>query len=233
MTRLSPDFPGAALASLDLDASTSIRTPRYANAYDADGRRTQLLLDEGEPLRLERPNHPADALIIAPAYHELTPGLPSWAPAIVSVNLQGILRTRDARDRVSCVAAPWTAVRPWVRPGAWYFLSEEDAADAPGLARQICAEGGHAVVTLGERGATLFEARKECVIAPFPAELVEPTGAGDCFAAAFIATLAEGRSVADAGRMAAAAGALAVEGAGLAAVPTREKVLARLERVAA
>jgi sugar/nucleoside kinase (ribokinase family) len=62
---------------------------------------------------------------------------------------------------------------------------------------------------------------------------VDPTGAGDCFATAFAVRYAETESFAEAGWFAAAAGALAVEGYGLAGVPTRAAIEQRMKQVAA
>ena len=73
--------------------------------------------------------------------------------------------------------------------------------------------GGNAqVVALkrGPHGATVFGAGERHDFAPHPVEEIDPTGAGDCFCGTFIALLAQGASLKDAGRMANAAGAIAV-----------------------
>ncbi|MCK9521175.1 MAG: PfkB family carbohydrate kinase, partial [Dehalococcoidia bacterium] len=67
----------------------------------------------------------------------------------------------------------------------------------------------------------------------FAAEPVEPTGAGDCFATAFTVRFAETGDIDEASRFALAAGALAVEAHGLAAIPSRAAIEARLRKVAA
>jgi sugar/nucleoside kinase (ribokinase family) len=72
-------------------------------------------------------------------------------------------------------------------------------------------------VKLGSRGALLSAAPGEFVrveaVAP-PGEIVDTTGAGDCFLGGLLAGLLRGLSVADAGRIAAAAGACCVTGVG-------------------
>jgi len=66
-----------------------------------------------------------------------------------------------------------------------------------------------------------------------PAREVDPTGAGDAFAAAFLLALARGADPADAARLGAAAGSIAVEGEGADALPRlREEAEARAARVA-
>ena len=234
VTRLAPDYPRRVLRGIDLIAAPAEHTPRYANSYDASGARTQLLLDVGESLEIPPNTLPlSDLQILAPAFRELPAAVLEHPGTLTSVNLQGLLRQRDAAGRISPVRPAWPAVRPFTRPGAWYFLSEEDCPDSAALGTTIATAGGNAVVTAGERGATLFTSERQERIRAIPALLAEPTGAGDCFAATFMVALAEGKSVEEASQMASAAGALAVEGSGLAAVPTRAQVLARLERVAA
>jgi sugar/nucleoside kinase (ribokinase family) len=67
-------------------------------------------------------------------------------------------------------------------------------------------------------------------ISPKPDELVDATGAGDVFLAALMAAWLLTGDVATPATLgfAAAAGSCAVEGEGLAGVPTRSQVVARL-----
>ena len=62
------------------------------------------------------------------------------------------------------------------------------------------------VLTLGSRGAQVGDV----LVPPYPAEMVDPTGAGDAFCGALGVSLAEGRPLIEAVRFANAAGALAV-----------------------
>lgn len=81
------------------------------------------------------------------------------------------------------------------------------------------------VVTLGEHGVLVAER----TIPPFPAEPVDPTGAGDAFVAALATALQEGADLVEAARFGAAAGACTVEVAGAEpSLPTRAAVDARL-----
>jgi ribokinase len=83
------------------------------------------------------------------------------------------------------------------------------------------------VVTLGANGAQVGPER----VAARPAEVVDPTGAGDAFVAAFAVARAEGHRTLDAVRWGAAAGACAVEVPGaLPSMPGRAAVEARLGR---
>lgn len=82
------------------------------------------------------------------------------------------------------------------------------------------------VLTLGGRGAQL----DDVLVPSFPAEVVDPTGAGDAFCGALGVALAEERPLIDAVRFANAAGALAVQSPGAQpSMPTRAEVSALLD----
>lgn len=86
-------------------------------------------------------------------------------------------------------------------------------------ARALIERGcGAVVVTQGERGALLVTADGEQWVAPFAVQAVDTVAAGDAFAGALGALLAEGTPLADALRYASAAGALATTTIG--AVPS-------------
>lgn len=82
----------------------------------------------------------------------------------------------------------------------------EAAAVADLLARGIPA----IVIKRGSDGASYFDADAALYHAAFTVEEVDPTGAGDCFAAAFVTAWLRGRQPEEALRLACAAGALAV-----------------------
>ena len=82
------------------------------------------------------------------------------------------------------------------------------------------------VITLGSRGAQVGEV----VVPPLPAEVVDPTGAGDAFCGAIGVALAEGLTLIEAVRFANAAGSLAVATPGAQpSMPTRAEVESLLD----
>jgi ribokinase len=82
------------------------------------------------------------------------------------------------------------------------------------------------VLTLGDEGAELHGER----IPAFPASVVDTTGAGDAFTAAFAVALAEGRDEREAVRWGCAAGAHMVEHPGVVpGLPTRDELERRLQ----
>jgi sugar/nucleoside kinase (ribokinase family) len=70
------------------------------------------------------------------------------------------------------------------------------------------------VVKLGARGCAVFAGAEEFESPGFPVDTVDTTGAGDCFAAGFLAALSRGADYHAAARFANAVGALAVTALG-------------------
>jgi sugar/nucleoside kinase (ribokinase family) len=66
----------------------------------------------------------------------------------------------------------------------------------------------HIVLKRGMRGATIYSREGSVDTPAFRVQEVDPTGAGDCFDAAFLCGLLEGRTLEECGKIAAAAGAL-------------------------
>jgi sugar/nucleoside kinase (ribokinase family) len=78
--------------------------------------------------------------------------------------------------------------------------------------------------SLSDRGG-----KAEIAIPAYSAEPVDLTGAGDVFATAFLVRYHETHNPIEAGRFAHATAACAIEGEGTGSIPTRERLLARLD----
>jgi ribokinase len=92
-------------------------------------------------------------------------------------------------------------------------------------ARSVRQARGTVVLTLGEQGAAIGDVR----VPAFPASVVDTTGAGDAFTAAFAVALAEGLTDLEAVRWGCAGGAHAVEHPGvIPGMATRAQLEARL-----
>ena len=82
-------------------------------------------------------------------------------------------------------------------------------------------------LTFADKGAVLFVNGERHAIPASRAREVEPTGAGDVFAAAFLVRYNTTGDPLEAATYAAVAGALTVEGSGIAGVPTAEELAGR------
>ena len=66
------------------------------------------------------------------------------------------------------------------------------------------------VITLGAEGALVFDGSEEISIEPFPTKAIDTNGAGDLFAGAFLYGITNGKSFAEAGKLASLAASLVV-----------------------
>ena len=84
------------------------------------------------------------------------------------------------------------------------------------------------VCKMGSRGARLIGKHIDLFVPPLPAEVVDVTGAGDLFAAGFLAGLLEDVGLEAAGRLAAWAASCGITGVGRSAYPTADQWRVRL-----
>jgi ribokinase len=87
---------------------------------------------------------------------------------------------------------------------------------------------GLVIVKMGGRGARLVGRRVDLYVPPLPTEVVDVTGAGDLFAAGFLAAMIEQAGIESAGRGAAGAGGRGISGLGRSAYPDAEAWRERL-----
>ncbi len=122
--------------------------------------------------------------------------------------------------------APFLAAADLILPTAGEAHALTGEPDDEGAARALAATP-ETIVALkrGPAGCSIFRNGKRLDIPGFPVTEIDPTGAGDCFSAAFIAGLHAGWPLEQVGRFANAAGALAVTRLGpLEGAPTLKQV---------
>jgi sugar/nucleoside kinase (ribokinase family) len=110
-------------------------------------------------------------------------------------------------------------------------VGEDEARGDPELVARLVADVPVVAFTHGARGCELFAGGRRRRIGVHPADEVDPTGAGDAFAAAFFLALARGADPVEAARLGAAAGSIVVEGRGGEALPRVGEAWARAGRV--
>jgi ribokinase len=106
-------------------------------------------------------------------------------------------------------------------------IAIQDEASAVRAARQLREQGiGIVIIKMGAQGALCATAAGEFWVSPFVVRAIDTVAAGDAFNGGLAAALAEGLSLPEACRWAAAAGALAatVKGA-QSAMPTRAELM--------
>jgi sugar/nucleoside kinase (ribokinase family) len=230
LTSYGPDFPVEVLpAGLEVVAVPAPQTTRFALRYGPGGRRLTL---RARAARLEPehlPPHFAEASIayLCPVADEVAPELARAFPnAAVGAGAQGWCRVWD--DDGTVRMRPWPDPRRVLAHAQALFLSGDDVAGWEAEALRYYQEVPLGALTFAERGAALFVNGERQHVPAVPATEVEPTGAGDVFAAAFLIRYNAGADPAEAAAFAATAGALTVERPGIAGVPTAEELAARM-----
>ncbi|MBV9786650.1 MAG: ribokinase [Chloroflexi bacterium] len=232
LTACAPDFDLSAIPEgVQIFRQPSPETTIFENRYHADGR-TQLLHARAETIDLR---YVPDAWLDAPIVHiaPITQEVPDTVAALfpqaqIGVTPQGWIRTVQPDKIVTTapndlLALPFTGVRIVI-------LSEEDVQSDEPLVEQLAQRIPILVLTRAERGATVFVSGVPTDVAAFPAKVVDPTGAGDVFAAAFFMALQQGQLPVAAARWACAAASYAIEGPGISTLPTIRQVEERFSR---
>jgi len=212
---------GVRLHALPSDVTTT-----FAFRYDEEGRRHLRLRARAAELSLgdvPASLHGADAVVFGTIARELDESLFGTTLARVEVLVaQGFLRGWTADGDI--IGRQWDAAATVIPRVTATVVSDEDGADT-----EAWAQAGTVVVTHAERGSDVLESGRTGHIHAFAAaRIVDPTGAGDAFAAGLAVGLGEGLSIHDAALFASAVASFAVEGPGTTTLADRGRVDARL-----
>ncbi len=228
VTSAAPDFdPGPALAGIPVHVVPAGATTSFDNV-DADGARTQYLHAVAGPIGpsdVPEDWRAAAMVLLAPLARELGGDALRFPGATVVAALQGWLRRWDDTGLVGPRRWDGAEVLPHVDAAV---VSEHDFGDAD-VASRWAALAPALVVTRGARGAVLHHGGAVRDVPAFAAREVDPVGAGDVFAAAYLVAYHESGDPVYAATWASCAASFAVEAPGVAGIPTRAQVAARLE----
>jgi sugar/nucleoside kinase (ribokinase family) len=230
VTRLAPDFVlPEVLRGIHVHRVDSPQTTTFHNIYH-DGHRKQFLLARAEDIQ---PGDVPAAWMQSPIVHlgplarEIDARFAKLFPsALVGVTPQGWLREWDETKRVRM--RPWLEAAEILPHVDVLVLSEEDLAGDVELMDEYIRMTRIAVMTQGPKGCTVFANGISRHIPGFPAREVDPTGAGDVFAGAFLIRLQEIGNPFEAARFANATASFCVEAPGITGIPTRAQVEERL-----
>ena len=209
---------------------------------EAEGVDTQLLRTVDAPtgrafINVDR--HGENEIVVVSGANALVEAPPLPPAAVVLLQLEIPLDTVEAVLRGARAAGTLTVLNP--APAAQLsdellamvdvLLPNETESAALGGSAVLLARGVTTVVTtLGERGAVIESTSGRITIDPFVVTAIDTVGAGDAFTAALCSQLARGRTIEEAARMGAVAGALATTAKGaVPSLPTWEQVGRALE----
>ncbi len=233
----------ALLPSVSLYALPSMQSTTFANQYK-DGFRTQYLYARAELLQnSDVPESWCDApiVLLGPLAQEMTPEFVTLFPrrpgAIIAATPQGWLRRWDTDGRVW--PTPWAAADLVLPMLDVLILSHDDLLpfadgnrkEADAILARWSKRVPLLVATDGRHGATLFRQGNTQRFPAYPINEVDPTGAGDVFAAAFLTYLHKHGDPERAVDFANCVASFSVEQAGIQGVPTLEMVETRLRKL--
>lgn len=240
------------IAEFDATVERSGATTVFANYYPPGEPRIQLLETRAPEVtpELAPPEWlEADLVHLAPVLGEID--LLAWKRAagdgMLAINIQGWIK--DAADTVEPSRLEQIQRRGVsgearrVEQRLWKVseedlsgvdvacLGEEDVIDQPGLLDKLVSAVPVVAFTLGERGSRIYVDGEPTEVGIYETEAVDPTGAGDVFAAGFTHRLADGCDPIEAARFASACASIVVEEIGAHALTRLSEAGARAESV--
>lgn len=225
VTAWAEELPLGPLEDLPIFNIGAQQSSTFENIYTANGR-TQWY--QGQAPFLEF-HHIPEAwrtpriLHLAPVAREVSPRiLKYFEESTLGVTPQGWLREWDAAGNVG--VSDWEEAGHVLGRADAAVISLDDVAGDQARVDRMAANCPLLVVTDGARGTLLYAHGNEQLIDPVPAEVLDPTGAGDIFAAAFFVRLHLGGSPLEAAQFAAQLAARSTERAGLAGVPNKDEI---------
>lgn len=218
---------GSALTDIPVHVVASDATTTFRNQYP-EGRRTQTLESVANPISfLDVPEEwrSAPTVLLGPLTGEVGPDLVRGFPdSIVMASLQGWLRTWDRRGRVAAKRWEGNDVLPYVDIA---IASSGDVEDED-LIETWAELAPILTVTMGPEGSRLHVDGSWHSVEPFLTRQADPTGAGDVFAAAFLARYRHSGDPLASAQFASCAASFCVEALGTAGIPTLAQVEERL-----
>jgi len=239
--KLMAELPSR-LPTIGLAVRISSETTAFVNTYH-NGFRTQYLRARADRLLLEDVPESwikAPIVLFGPLDQEIEASFirhfPRQTTSILAATPQGWLRRWDADG---CVwPAPWAAAEEILPLLDVLILSHDDLlplanqnrTDADAMLTKWSMQVPLLVATDGKRGATLFRRGIAEHFPAYTAQEVDPTGAGDVFAAAFLVSLHRHDDPRKAVDFANCVASLSIEHEGITGIPTMGMVAERITK---
>ncbi len=225
VTACASDVELRPFAGIDLITIPSAESTAFRNRETPSGR-TQTIVSRARNLRLDMiPSiwRSADVIHLAPIADELELDrlgeLPSQS---LFITAQGWLRRWDENGVVQYKS--WRDIRDALALSRAVVCSLEDLDNDPHEAKAMAQIVPMLVVTRGKHGAWLFETGSRTEIKAKQVEEVDPTGAGDIFAAVFFAEVAAGSEPREAALRANDLAGRSVTRSLLESIPTQDEI---------
>ncbi|HID56396.1 TPA: ribokinase [Candidatus Poribacteria bacterium] len=230
LTSVGPDFNlrDPLIEGIEIRVKPADETTTFRNIYH-EGCRTQYLLGVAEKIGGEDVPEEwcrAPIVYLCPVADEVMPDVPNrFESSLIGVTPQGWFRRWDEDGRV--YPKRWREAEEILIRCDVLVLSEEDIAPFPEELERFIRTARITILTRGKKGCTVY---LDGISRDFPAyQTVEldPTGAGDVFAAAFLIKYVETGDPFISADFANCVASFAVEEEGTLGIPTLERVMER------
>jgi 1D-myo-inositol 3-kinase len=230
LTSAGADYPRTALLGVAAQVVPAPATTVFDNRYGPDGSRTQRVEAQAvrlDPDRLAEGWRAPDVLHLVPVLSEVEVAAfrAATRPRLTGLCAQGLLRVVGADGTVSQPA--WRPAPALLAAVDVVVLSEDDVRGQGDLLDRLAAAVPVVAFTRGSRGCDVIVRGRSTHVGVFPVREVDPTGAGDVFAAGLLFAMAQGADPVEAARLGAGAASFVVEAPGGEALPRVEGAFAR------
>ena len=224
VTSVAGDFnrQNPVLDQINVTYHESAETTIFDNQYDQYGKRRQMILGVGGNLK---PGHiPIELqntaiVYLCPIANEVDPELAKcFKHSLIGITPQGWMRQWNDSRQVR--PKRWDTAEIILSHADILVLSDEDILANPKDLEKYIQWTKIAVLTKGKKGATLYENGQIIESNAYQVKEVDPTGAGDVFAAAFLINYYNTGSPVIALDFAHCVASFAVEGEGPTTIPT-------------
>jgi hypothetical protein len=226
ITSAASDLPlHETLSGIEVLRLPSAKTTVFENIY-VDGGRRQVIRAVAEPISSTAipPAWRRSKIVhLGPLAQEVGADLvEGWGDALVALTPQGWMRQWDSAGRV--FPCRWEGAEQLLRASDVLVLSEEDVGGDWSQIEALAQWARIMVVTSGWQGSTVFHRGETRHFPARPVLEVDPTGAGDIFAAAYLIRLEETGDPWESARFANCAASFSVEQSGIASIPTSHQI---------
>ena len=226
ITSYEVNLPIDPLDGIQIINHQSKRTTTFNNIYTPSGR-DQILLKRAKSLGtnlIPEGWQLAKIVHLGPVAQEVSLEIGRNFPgSAVGYSLQGWLRKWDREGLV--IPSEFPRIEIPLGENSAGFLSRDDIGLNRSVLNQLRSLFPLLILTKGNAGAELIRQTEIVPIPVEPAEEVDPTGAGDIFAAAFmIFHFLIGKSALESAELASALAAISVTRPGIKGIPTREEI---------
>jgi 1D-myo-inositol 3-kinase len=231
ITRASPDLSLNPLyQGIEVLRLPSPVTTTFQNLYSTDGTRTQFIRAVAGQIKAEDiPLDWCDAKIVllGPLADELEGSIGKMFPrSLIGVTPQGWMRRWDGNGQV--FPEPWEGADEVLSHAKVVVCSENDIERDENVIQSYARMADILVMTHGPGGATVYHRGEARCLPAFQTVEIDPTGAGDVFAAAYLIELERSGDPYAAAHFANCVASFTVEKQGTEGIPTLEQVERRL-----